>query len=211
MTRLTALSVCKLTFFFVLFFIQRHLGFGSLIKKAYSALNYPQFSKMPPKPRLKIILFSSDWEFQQHLSLKINGLFVVECFPHATPFVINICTSVCLIIRSPAWNQKSNFFRSLCELIKEYLLIWGHSSFHSFAFWAAVQCQSLIINNQFHQVTAEIQPIADTQRVNLALTPGWKWPFKTNLGIYKMTDRLSLCAELPAPCCCWLGVFFLIA
>jgi len=101
-----------------------------------------------------------------------------------------------------------SFFRSLCELIKENLLIWGHSSFHSFAFWAAVQCQSLIINNQFHQVTAEIQPIADTQRVNLALTPGWKWPFKTNLGIYKTIDRLSLCAELPAPCCCWLGVFF---
>lgn len=98
MTRLTALSVCKLTFFFALFFIQRHLGFGSLIKKAYSVLNYPQLSKMPPTPHLKIILSSSDWEFQQHLSLKINGLFVVECLPHATPFVINICTSVCLII-----------------------------------------------------------------------------------------------------------------
>lgn len=107
-TRLTALSVCKLTgVFFGLFFIQRHLSFGSLIKKAYSALNYPQFSKMPPTPRLKIVLSSSDWEFQQHLSLKINGLFVVGCFPHTTPFAINICTSVCLIIWSPAWNQKS--------------------------------------------------------------------------------------------------------
>lgn len=108
---LTALSVCKLTFFLVvLFFIQRHLGFGSLIKKAYFDLNYPQFPKMPPTPRLKIILSSPDWEFQQHLSLKINVLFVVECFPYTTLSVINICTSVCLFDLLHAAKSHNFFF-----------------------------------------------------------------------------------------------------